>query len=65
MGILFGESEANRKLPQKCMYRTDAYESVMFQRRRYIIGRKGSGKTTFFELLEKYDVDLFEKNLKF
>lgn len=64
VGILFGESEANRKLPQKCMYKTDAYESVMSQRRRYIIGRKGSGKTTFFELLEKYDVDLFEKKFK-
>lgn len=61
---LFGEAAANRKLPHKCMYETDAYTSVMAQNRRYIIGRKGSGKTTFFELLEKYDVEAFEKKFK-
>ena len=47
MEILFGESAANKKLPNRCMYETDAYISVLAQNRRYIIGRKGSGKTTF------------------
>lgn len=64
MEVLFGEAAANKKLPHKCMYETDAYTSVLAQNRRYIIGRKGSGKTTFFELLEKYDVEAFEKKFK-
>lgn len=64
MEVLFGESAANQKLPHKCMYETDAYNSVMAQNRRYIIGRKGTGKTTFFELLEKYDVEAYEKKFK-
>lgn len=64
MEVLFGEAAANKKLPHKCMYKTDAYVGVLAQNRRYIVGRKGSGKTTFFELLEKYDVDAFEKKFK-
>lgn len=64
MEALFGESAANKKLPHACMYETDAYISVISQNRRYIIGRKGSGKTTFFELLEKYDVETFENKFK-
>ena len=64
MELLFGESKANQKLPQKCMYKTDAYINVINQHRRYIIGRKGSGKSTFLELLEKYDVIAFEENFK-
>lgn len=64
MEALFGEAAANQRLPHKCMYETDAYTSVLSQNRRYIIGRKGSGKTTFFELLEKFDVEAFEKKFK-
>lgn len=64
MEALFGEAAANQKLPHECMYETDAYISVLSQNRRYIIGRKGSGKTTFFELLEKFDVEAFEKKFK-
>lgn len=64
MATLFGEAAADQKLPHKCMYETDAYISVLSQNRRYIIGRKGSGKSTFFELLEKYDVEAFEKKFK-
>lgn len=61
---LFGQSNANNKLPHKCMYKTDAYESVLSQSRKYVIGRKGSGKTTFFELLEKSDAKKFAEKYK-
>lgn len=66
MEELFGESKArpNKKIPSECMYETDAYRGVMSQTTRYIIGRKGSGKTTFFDLLENFDVDEFEKRFK-
>lgn len=64
MEALFGEAASDEELPNGCMYKTDAYISVLNQNRRYIIGRKGSGKTTFFELLEKYDVDGFHKKFK-
>lgn len=64
MERLFGQTNANNKLPHKCMYRTDAYESVLSQSRKYVIGRKGSGKTTFFELLEKSDAKKFSEKYK-
>lgn len=64
MEALFGEAASNEELPHDCMYESDAYISVLNQNRRYIIGRKGSGKTTFFELLEKYDVDAFNNKFK-
>lgn len=64
MERLFGQSSANKKLPHKCMYKTDAYESVFSQSRKYVIGRKGSGKTTFFELLEKSDAKKFYEKYK-
>ena len=62
--VLFGESYANHKLPQKCMYKTEAYNMVMSQSRKFIVGRKGSGKSTFFELLERCDADEFLKKFK-
>lgn len=52
---LFCDTKSNGKLPKECMYKTNAYTSIMAQRCAFIIGRKGSGKTTFFELLEKYE----------
>lgn len=64
MERLFGQSNADNKLPHKCMYKTDAYESVLSQSRKYVIGRKGSGKTTFFELLEKSDAKKFAEKYK-
>lgn len=54
---LFCDTKSNGKLPKECMYKTNAYISIMTQRCAFIIGRKGSGKTTFFELLEKYEED--------
>ena len=54
---LFCDTKSNGKLPKECMYKTNAYTSIMAQRCAFIIGRKGSGKTTFFELLEKYEED--------
>ncbi|MBD5532024.1 MAG: hypothetical protein HDQ98_07480 [Lachnospiraceae bacterium] len=64
MERLFGKSNADNRLPHKCMYKTDAYESVLSQSRKYVIGRKGSGKTTFFELLEKSDAKKFSEKYK-
>lgn len=52
---LFCDTKSNGKLPKECMFKTNAYTSIMSQRCTFIIGRKGSGKTTFFEILEKYD----------
>ena len=52
---LFCDTKSNGKLPRECMYKTRAYTSIMSQRCEFIIGRKGSGKTTFFEILEKYE----------
>lgn len=52
---LLCDIKSNGKLPKECMYKTNAYTSIMSQRCTFIIGRKGSGKTTFFELLEKYE----------
>ena len=54
---LFCDTKSNGKLPKECMYKTNAYTSIMAQRCAFIIGRKGSGKTTFFELIEKYEED--------
>lgn len=54
---LFCDTKSNGKLPKECMYKTNAYTSILSQRCTFIIGRKGSGKTTFFELLEKYEED--------
>ena len=54
---LFCDTKSNGKLPKECMYKTSAYMSIMTQRCAFIIGRKGSGKTTFFEILEKYEED--------
>ncbi len=64
MEMLFGQSNSNKKLPHNCMYKTDAYDSVISQSRKYIIGRKGSGKSTFFELLEKSDAKTFADKYK-
>lgn len=64
METLFGESYANHKLPQKCMYKTEAYISVMTQRKKFVVGRKGSGKSTFFELLERCDTEQFANKYK-
>lgn len=61
---LFISTASNGKLPRECMYKTDAYSGIISQRIMFIIGRKGSGKTTFFDVLQKYDVDYFESNYK-
>ncbi len=55
MKVCFVIRKSNGKLPKECMFKTNAYTSIMSQRCTFIIGRKGSGKTTFFEILEKYD----------
>jgi hypothetical protein len=57
-------TSANKKLPRDCMIKLDAYDSIISQRSCFIIGRKGSGKTTFFETLEKYDPKFFQDNYK-
>lgn len=61
---LFGKAYSIQKLPQRCMYKTDAYESVISQSRKFIVGRKGSGKTTFFELLERSAPERFSNKYK-
>ena len=48
---LFCDTKSNGKLPKECMFKTNAYTSIMSQRCTFIIGRKGSGKTTFLKFL--------------
>lgn len=63
--VLFCNTDSKNKLPKGCMYKSQAYSNIMtFQGTSFLVGRKGSGKTTFFEVLEKYDTTEFDKRYK-
>lgn len=55
---------ANGKLPMKCMVRVAAYDSIIAQTNMFVVGRKGSGKSTLFEVLQKYNIELFSNRYK-
>ena len=57
-------TKANEKLPRDCMIKVDAYEEIMNQRSCFVIGRKGSGKSTLFEILKKMNPETFQKKYK-
>lgn len=63
--VLFCNTDSKNKLPRGCMYRSEAYNNIMSEEgTSFLVGRKGSGKTTFFEVLEKYDSLEFDKHFK-
>lgn len=63
--VLFCNTESKNKLPRGCMYKSEAYMNVLSSDgTSFLVGRKGSGKTTFFEVLEKYDPVEFDKHFK-
>lgn len=63
--VLFCNTDSKDKLPRGCMYKSEAYSNIMSNEgTSFLVGRKGSGKTTFFEVLEKYDPEEFDRNFK-
>lgn len=63
--VLFCNTDSKDKLPRMCMYKSEAYINIMSEEgTSFLVGRKGSGKTTFFEVLEKYNTNEFDKKFK-
>lgn len=62
--VLLKNTSADGKLLRKCMIKMHAYDEIISQRSYFIIGRKGSGKSTFLEILGKLDVDKIERHYK-
>ena len=63
--VLFCNTDSKDKLPRGCMYKSEAYSNIMSNEGTcFLVGRKGSGKTTFFEVLEKYNPEEFDRNFK-
>ena len=63
--VLFCNTDSKNKLPKGCMYKSEAYRNIMSaEGTSFLVGRKGSGKTTFFEVLEKYNSEEFDKRFK-
>lgn len=63
--VLFCNTDSKNKLPRGCMYKSEAYQNIISEEgTSFLVGRKGSGKTTFFEVLEKYDPLEFDKHFK-
>lgn len=62
--VLLKNTSADGKLLKKCMIKMHAYDEIINQRSYFIIGRKGSGKSTFLEILGKLDVDKIERHYK-
>jgi hypothetical protein len=61
---LFVFKESNNKLPEKCMIVPDAYSKMFADHKQFIVGRKGSGKSTFFEILVNKDSVKFNTTYK-
>jgi len=61
---LLNMNKANGTLPKDCMIKVDAYDSITTQSCFFVVGRKGSGKSTLFEMLEKYNASLFMSRYK-
>lgn len=57
-------THANERLPKECMIKMDPYDEIINQHSCLVIGRKGSGKSTLFEILKKMNPELFEEKYK-
>lgn len=62
--ILLKNTAADGRLLKNCMIKMNAYDEILAQRAYFIIGRKGSGKSTFLETLGKLDVDKIDRHYK-
>lgn len=61
---LIHNNHSKNTLPSNCMILTDAYSQIINQESFVFSGRKGSGKTTLIELIEKYDYEKFTNRYK-
>lgn len=61
---LFIQTSDTATLPRDCIIKIDAYNSIMDQDRYIVIGRKGSGKTTLINYMQKLDPDHYFENYK-
>ena len=61
---LFCIRESRGTLPKDCMLIPQAYNDMFNTHKLFIVGRKGSGKTTFLEMLKEYDADKFNRIYK-
>ena len=62
---LFVETEDNHKLPKDAMYCLEIYKDIFSESGSgFIIGRKGSGKSTLFTILENYDRLKYDSKFK-
>lgn len=62
---MFVEAEDNHRLPKAAMYQLDIYEDIFSGiTNGIVVGRKGSGKTTLFSVLENYDRERYDKQFK-
>lgn len=62
---MFVETEDKHRLPKEAMYQLDIYEDIFTGiSSGIVVGRKGSGKTTLFSVLENYDRIRFDKHFK-
>ncbi len=50
--------------PASCIVKMDAYDLVLREQTDLVIGRKGSGKTTFLNMIYRYNPIFFQKNYK-
>lgn len=61
--LLFN-TKSNNKLPKECMIKVDAYDDVMKQHILFVIGRKGTGKSTLLEIIKRLKADEYHKKYK-
>lgn len=52
------------QLPTSCLIKMDAYDKIINQRCYFVVGRKGSGKSTFLKNLCKVDPQYFYEHYK-
>ncbi len=57
-------ADPTKKLPRDCIIRTKAYDFIYNQNGYFVIGRKGSGKTTFLDAIQDYNPELYMKKYK-
>ena len=60
--LLTNASEGN--LPKECIVDLKVYDDMFSQRNSFVMGRKGSGKTTILEVMERRDPKLFAERYK-
>ncbi len=54
----------NVKIPDSCLVKSDLYYDILGQSYYFIVGRKGSGKSTFINNFREMDKSYFDKKYK-